>query len=97
MHKARRARTTKPKKARAAKARKPAKGPVFRAHRGKGAGKTFKAHKPLRRVSVFRAHGKRKLKPHGAAAHRVRAAHAKKARVRKMRRASLVLSLIARR
>lgn len=93
-------RPRKPRKAKAAKTatpRKPARTVAFRAHRGRGAGKVFKAHKPLRRAAGYRAHGKRALKGHGAKARTIRAVHAKKAKVRKMRRARLNLALIARR
>lgn len=100
MHRARRARVTKHRKpkvarARARKAAKP-KAMRFRAHKGASASRVFRVHKG-RRVSVFKVHGKRRINLHGAVAHKIRAAHLKKARMRKMRRASLVLSLIARR
>jgi hypothetical protein len=77
--------------------RKPARTVPFRAHKGRPPGKVFRAHKPARHVTAFRAHGKRKLRPHRAAVRKPRAVHAKKTRVRKMRSARPVLSLIARR
>lgn len=96
-----RRRVARPRKARKpakARARKPAKAVPsrFRVHKGRGAGKAFRAHK-AHHVATFRAHGKRKLKPHSVAhAKRVKAIRARTRKVR-MRRARPVLSLIARR
>ncbi len=94
-----RRRVARPRKARKpakARARKPAKTPVFRAHKRTAAGKAFRAHKAHNRA-VFRAHGKRKLKSHSVAhAKRVKAIKARTRKAR-MRKAHMNLSLIARR
>lgn len=82
-------RPRKPRKPRAAKAatlkRPSLKASPFRAHKGRPVGKTFRAHKPLRHVAVFKAHGKRRIAGHGAVARKLKAVKVRRAKALRMR------------